>query len=1007
MIARLFILCLVLWARAGSTSAAGAIDFEAQIRPLLKQHCVKCHGPLKQSGDLRLDARAFVFPDRKDSPAIVPGHSDQSALWQRISSNDDSQRMPPEGKGLTPDELALVREWIDAGAMWVETDEDRHAAKRDARLEHWAWQPLQVGQPPQPTMADITAATVNEIDLFLLADLQKHGLTFSPPADRKTLIRRLAFDLHGLPPTSEQIRQFEQDGDPHAVERLVDRLLDSPRYGERAAQHWLDIAHYADTHGFERDQVREHAWRYRDWVIRSFNRDEPYIDFLQKQIAGDALHPDDPDSVVATGFLAAGPWDFVGQAETPSPVLRRLARADDLDDMVTQVMAATMGVTINCARCHDHKLDPITQREYYSICSVFAGVKRGNRAVSPVAEKQTSETRATLTRQINELKQQVRALTVKGWDLADIAGGGNGLGSGQSGAGIDPISGQTIKEPRGYLENATVNKFVESPLAIVDGVLIPGANASEGLALSSTGLRTHEIPSTSGKAWDAIRNGPVHSQFSTKLGGTEFKDAGHTLFGLHANALITFDLNELPAIPNRTKSTRQACKLRGAVGYFGETPRAGASVFVLLDGQVVYRRESIGRDDGLDAIDLPIPTTARFLTLVATDDGNGIGHDQICFTDLQIEPIVEDSAGKADETQVTQLKRQMDDLAKQLSTIADVEQVYAVQSEVPPKVLLLARGDTEQPTEPVQPGALACVAGVENFALPDSASDPERRLRLAQWITADQNPLMARVIVNRMWQQHFGSGIVATPSDMGLGGSMPSHPELLDWLARELQLRRYSLKAIHRLICCSAAYRQRSNVDAHSASHQQALQVDSSNRLLWRQNPRRLDAESMRDTILSVSGQLDTHMYGPGFREFDYKEEYAPVYTYVTKPEPALLRRSIYRFRVRTTPNPLLTTLDCPNPANLTPTRSTTTTAIQSLAMLNHEFVLQQASAFARRLEQVSHEPEEQASAAWRLALGREPRDSERQAARSLIEKHGLAAFCRYLLNANEFVTID
>jgi hypothetical protein len=267
--------------------------------------------------------------------------------------------------------------------------------------------------------------------------------------------------------------------------------------------------------------------------------------------------------------------------------------------------------------------------------------------------------------------------------------------------------------------------------------------------------------------------------------------------------------------------------------------------------------------------------------------------------------------------------------------------------------------------------------------------------------------LFARVIVNRLWQQHFGTGIVSTPSDMGLGGSQPSHPELLDWLAQQLKQNQYSLKAMHRLICCSAAYRQRSTIDTHSLVHEQALTVDSSNRLLWRQNPRRLDAEAIRDSILAVSGQLDVSMYGPGFREFDYKEEYAPVYTYVTKPDATLMRRSIYRFRVRTTPNPLLTTLDCPNPANLTPTRSTTTTAIQSLAMLNHQFMLQQADALARRLEQTSTEPREQIMQAWRLTLGRTPRESELMAAQSLIAQHGTITFCRYLLNANEFVTVD
>ena len=416
----------------GFSRTLGAVDFESQIRPLLKQHCGKCHGPTKQVSGLRLDARSFAMRGGDNGAVIVGKDSGASSLWLRIVSDDSSQRMPPEGDRLKPAEQALIKQWIDDGAEWLETDEDR-AAAQDQRLEHWAWQPLREHTPP--TSALPRGSIKNEIDLFLMAKLNELSLTYSPEADRRTLMRRLSFDLLGLPPTPEQMREFEADRDPQAYEHLVDRLLDSPHYGERAAQHWLDIAHYADTHGFERDQIREHAWRYRDWVIEAFNRDMRFDEFVRKQIAGDAINTDDPQSVIATGFLSAGPWDFVGQAETPSPVLKRLARADDLDDMVTQVMAATMAVTINCARCHDHKLDPITQREYYAMCAVFAGTKRGNRAISTAAEKQQSDAKAALTKEIDEIKQQIGALTAKGWSLSDVVGGGNGLGTGKIGAG--------------------------------------------------------------------------------------------------------------------------------------------------------------------------------------------------------------------------------------------------------------------------------------------------------------------------------------------------------------------------------------------------------------------------------------------------------------------------------------------------------------------------------------------------------------------------------------------
>jgi len=1017
MIQRVLTLSLIALVTLGPLNA-DAVDFESEIRPLLKKHCVHCHGPKKQANGFRLDSKSYAFRGGDSGAAIMRSSSGTSGLMLRIASNDAEERMPPEGPALQSFEQELIRKWIDEGAQWAETDEDR-AALHDPRRDHWAWQPIRKTIPPEPTKpASIDEALFhlelrNEIDLFLHVKRVELGLKPSPEADRKTLIRRLSYDLLGLPPTPDQILAFESDKDGRAYENLVDRMLDSPHYGERSAQHWLDIAHYADTHGFERDQIREHAWRYRDWVIQAYNADMPFDEFIRKQIAGDALAPDDPASIIATGFLAAGPWDFVGQAETPSPVLRRLARADDLDDMMTQVMAATTAVTINCARCHDHKLDPIAQREYYSISSVFAGTKRGNRATNALLEKKINDEKAALTNEILELKKQIQSLTAKGWDLADVVGGGNGLGTGQAGAGIDPSSGASIKDTRGFLEEAVPNKYLESPLPIVDGVSIPDGNDLGSVVISSTGLQASNIPATSGKAWDAIRNGPVHSQFSAKLRDVEYNDGLHKLLSLHANALITFDLTELPPITTGAVVRNRGNTLRGEIGYFGQTPKEGASAYVVIDGKTVFKREQFGRNDGMAKIDVTIPEGGRFLTLIATDNGNGIGHDQICFADLRIEPVGDTATvNKSEsepkpETQLAILKQELDSLSKRMASIGEGEKVYGILSEAPPKVTVLARGDTEQPREEVQPGAIDCVLGLPNFSLPASATDLDRRLELAKWVTDSENPLTDRVVVNRIWQQHFGVGIVSTPSDFGLGGSLPSHPELLDWLATELKNRKQSLKAIHRLICCSAAYRQQSQVQSNSESHAKGAAVDSSNRFLWRQNSRKLDAESLRDALLSVSGQLEKQMFGPGFREFDYKEEYAPVYSYVTKNDRDFFRRSIYRFRVRTTPNPLLTTLDCPNSANLTPTRNTTTTALQSLAMLNHDFLLQQSEYFAKRLERADSRLANQVLLAWTLVFGRAPLDSEEAAANEIIRKHGLATFCRYLLNANEFVSID
>ncbi len=395
-------------------SALFAVDFDREIRPLLKKHCFECHGEKKQSSELRLDAKVFAFQGGYDGPAIIASKSSDSPLYQRISNHDADQRMPPKGDGLTSEQIALVKAWIDAGAVWPEDEADR-AAANDKRKQHWSVQPI-----ANRTVLAAALGTKPEhlsIDAFITAKLNEHGLVRSPEADRRALIRRLSFDLHGLPPTPERVEAFVSGSDPKAYEKLVDELLASPHYGERWARHWLDIAHYADTHGFERDQLRPNAWRYRDYVIESLNADKPYDQFLREQIAGDAIAPNDKRSVIATGFLAAGPWDFVGQVETQSDMLKRAARAGDLDDMVTQVITSTMGITINCARCHDHKLDPITQREYYSLWSVFSGVKRGEREVSREEAEHVRIEKDRLEKEISRRRKRIAQLAVRALKL--------------------------------------------------------------------------------------------------------------------------------------------------------------------------------------------------------------------------------------------------------------------------------------------------------------------------------------------------------------------------------------------------------------------------------------------------------------------------------------------------------------------------------------------------------------------------------------------------------------
>jgi len=994
-----FAACLVPVAAAAAVAAhasAAEIDFERHVRPLLVRRCGECHGPDSQESSLRLDVRHRAMKGGDFGSVIRAGNAADSELVNRITTDDVKKQMPPDGERLSPAEVELLRRWIDAGAIWPETDVDRLAREsdRDPRLDHWAWQ--QIGRPVVPP-PHAGWTTRNEIDRFVQAKLSAHALAPAPEADRRTLIRRLSFDLLGLPPTPEAVAEYIADTAPDAYEKLIDRLLSSPQYGERWARHWLDIAHYADTHGFERDQLRPNAWRYRDWVIRSLNADLPYDEFLRRQIAGDVLAPDDPESVTAAGFVVAGPWDFVGQVETRSDVLRRQARADDLDDMVTQVMTAACGVTINCARCHDHKLDPVSQQDYYALVAVFAGVKRADTAVSRGEQMRYASRKREIEAAIAATRREVQSLAGRPIDLADIVGGGDGRGGGTKQAGIDPRTGKPVdKKPGGFLANIKVNTPQAGPTKFVNAVFVPDGPGD--VPITTTGLVVNGLPATSRAGWDAIRHGPVASQYSTKLGDVDFNAGEHTLLGLHANAGISFDLTAIHAAYPLV-----APRFRAEVGYGGTTPTAGADYFVFVDGSLAAQGR-IGRNDGGTSLDLPLPSSARFLTLIATDAGNGISMDQVFFGD----PRITGEPPRLDDGQKATLRKAEEKLAalgRELTSLAAPAKVYGPVPESPQPVRVHIRGNPETPGDEVTPGSLPLVAALEprfgDASLPDAA----RRMALARWITDPANPLPARVIVNRLWHHHFGTGIVDTPSDVGIGGGRPSHPELLDWLAVEFVARGWSLKAMHRLICSSHAYRQRSVAVPDGAV---AAAADADDRLLWRQNMRRLDAESLRDATLAVSGCLNTEMFGPGYRDFDYQEAYAPIYRYVTPDTPELWRRSIYRFVVRSTPHAFMTTLDCPNPANLTPARLETTTALQSLALLNNDFMLRQAGHWAKRLErEAGADPAAQVRRAYAVAFARQPDAAELAAAVTLVQRASLPQFCRMLFNTNEFVYVD
>ena len=567
---------------------------------------------------------------------------------------------------------------------------------------------------------------------------------------------------------------------------------------------------------------------------------------------------------------------------------------------------------------------------------------------------------------------------------------------------MDPRSAKVQTRYFGALGNVVVNKFNPSPFDFVDGVFIAdGKGGSAKIPVSSTGLSVTGLPKTSGKAWDMIRNGPVASQHSTKLGGIDFKDANQSLLGIHANAGITFSLDAF------RKALGQAeLRFTAQVGYFGAGGNFRASAWVVIDGKIEESFKKITRADGLQAIDLAISADSQFLTLISTDGENGYSMDQVGFGNPMISPASPKEAKAEELARVEELRDSVRKLRKQLEDLGTPPKFYGVvKTKAMETIRLHERGEPESPVgDPLAPGALSALQMLDPNLTDITAPETERRLALANWITHEDNPLTYRVIANRLWQWTFGNGLVTTPSDFGFGGDRPSHPELLDWLAIFLKQNNGSLKALLREILLSKTYRQQSIFSDQNPG----FSKDTANRLLWRQNPRRMDAETIRDSVLLVSGKLNNQRGGPGFEDFAYKQAYAPEYNYITADSPKLWRRSIYRFVVRTTPNRFMTTLDCPDPANFTPKRLNTTTPLQSLALFNNDFMLRQARYLGERIERsAGPNLEEQVEMAFRLAFNRSAKLEESQISEAVIEKDGLFALCRTLLNANEFVYLD
>ena len=754
--------------------------FLERVAPLLERRCVSCHSGIHPKGGLSLETAELALSGGDSGPLLAPGDAANSLLLDYVAANPatgDPPAMPKGGPPLTAEDVSTLREWITDGAPWPEgkTLIDRREINRD----WWSLRPIaEVKPPPNDAQRADQRWERTPIDAFIAAAHRERGLTPAPEADRRTLIRRLSFDLTGLPPTPDEVDAFLADGADDAYERLVDRLLASPRYGERWGRHWLDVVHYGDTHGFDKDKIRPNAWPYRDYVIRAFNQDMPYAKFVEQQLAGDVLYPDEADGIVALGFIAAGPFDWVGHIEVSEATTDgQICRNLDRDDMVTTAVSTFVSLTAHCARCHNHKFDPITQTDYYRLQAVFSAVDRADRPYDADSE---------VGRRRRELQSQRAQLAA--------------------------------------------------------------------------------APSTEDR-------------------------------------------------PSNDDSDRAA-----------KLAEVDATLAALPAQQLVFAAAT------------------------------------------EFEPLGQHQPRRGDVR----------------------------------KISVLRRGDVKQPIEAVEAGAISCLTELPSvFA---GASEGERRAELAKWISDRRNPLTWRSIVNRVWHYHFGRGLVETPNDFGRMGALPTHPELLDWLARWFRDDGgQSVKSLHRLIVTSAVYRQ------SSVGGDAGQRTDAGNQFLWRMNRRRLEAEAIRDAALAVSGKLDLAVGGPGYYVFGFEDDHSPRYWYDRHDpdEPSSLRRSVYRFAVRSAPDPFMATLDCADPSVIVERRGETVTALAALALLNNKFMVRQAEHFAARVTAVAASDAGRLDAAFRLAVGRSPSAAEQALLLPLAERHGWPTVCRLLLNANEFVFVD
>ena len=981
-----------------------AQDFDHHIAPLIAQRCLTCHSGDEPKGQLDLSSREKALTGGESGIAIVPGNLAQSLFWEQI----DSDQMPPK-KPLSAAEKARFKIWIAGGANWgTETiDPFRYSTDTRAGSDWWSLQPLRSPQPPATTRP---GWALNAIDAFVDARLRAAGLAPSVEADKRTLIRRLSFDLLGLPPSPDEINAFLTDTSDQAYENLVDRSLASPHYGERWARHWLDVVRFGESNGFEYDQPRDNAWPYRDWVIDALNQDMPYDEFVRMQLAGDILQPNNFNAITATGFLVAGPHNTTLPANDK---MRMSMAQDEIEDLVGIVGQTFLGLTANCARCHDHKFDPISQKEYYQLAATLTGVTHGERdvqvALPPEQQQRLADVEVLLAKVGNEkdaLEQSARSAilterengtasspeppqALATWefedDISDSAGSLDATAHGSAkiedgSLVLDGKDAWVATQPvTADLNEKTLEAWVQLKNLEQGGGGVISVQTLDGATFDAIVFGERES-----RKWMAGSNGFVRTM---PFNGTEEADAKeravHFAIVYHKDGTI--------------------------IGYRDGTPYGTAyrpgdlQTFTAGQFQVIFglRHSPVGGNRMLAGRIQRAQLYNRALTADEVAASAGVADRNYVSSAQMLAQLSPEQRSHHQQltAEVTRLQAEKDGL-----TSSQSRKLYACVSNNPGITRVLNRGDVGSPAEEVSPAGLGAVTGGSpDFGLAPDASDADRRLKLAEWVTHPDNPLFARVMVNRLWQYHFGQGLVTTSSDFGFNGGQPSHPDLLDWLAQTFRSGGYRLKPMHRLMVTSATYRQSSAFNASAA------QTDADNRLLWHKTPQRLEAEEIRDAVLVATGQLNSAIGGVGYRDvrhFAFKG--SNFYESVNETGPEALRRTIYRFSPRGGRNPFLDTFDCPDPSVTTPKRAATTTPLQALALMNNALVFSLADEFAGRMQrEAGDSTAAQVKLVWLVAYGRDADEPEVQLATRFVDAHGLPSFCRVILNSNEFLYVQ